>query len=235
MKISKPKRHSSGTYEGQIYKNAKKEYITINIKRCRIVALKNNNEDNYIYVKEPNIAKTICELTDKMLKIVKENISTWFHNTMSSDIIDDYFIPNIIYDKSYGQLIKFKILNEVNNIQKDQYVNIDISVRKIRFFKQKFVTEWHIEDIKNEDIFSNISNIEEFDNEDIPIPDHEEIQTLKKQYIRSINNELSIINDKLSLLTDRKNMFLGALNKISECDNFSDISNLCDHLDKLLE
>lgn len=242
MKISKPKRHSSGTYEGNIYKNHKKEFITLNIKRCRVIFTKNSNDDIYIYIKEPNIAKTICELTDKMMNIVRENISSWFQNMMNTDIIDDYFIPNIMYDKSFGQLIKFKVLNgmnELENIKKDKYISIDISLRKIRFFKQKFVTEWYVENIKEEDIFTDIlvDNMDEFtyDHEDIPIPDNEEIETLKKHYIEKINNELSSVKDKLIILNDRKDILVRSLTNINEYDNFSNISILCDHLDKLLE
>lgn len=245
MKILKPKRASNGTYEGLIYKNSKKDLVKIRVEKAIIVDIKQNKDnDYYLTLKQKSIAKDICVINEKIIDYVKENCGSWFKNNLSDDLIEDYFTSNILYDKDKGQLIRFKCTNDISVLSTDTSVNIVLSLKLIRFYKQKFVVEWEVEEIEiidnllfQSDIESDIS--EEINDDDIPTPDEEELSISlnesKTHYNQKLNDQLLSIQKQILSLTDKENILKEQVTKLNSIANFYELSSLCHDLDKLLE
>lgn len=227
MKIDKPKKNGNGTYEGMIYKNNKKEVVQLSISNARVVRTKLHNSEWYLYIQHPSIAKQVSGINSDVIQIVKDNCSSWFKNSLTDELIEDYFTSNIIYDKELGQVIKFKCLNDISDLEDHAYVNLEMTLRKIRFYKQKFVIEWDIEEIEIMDQCAIIDLDDADDMEDVPMPLGEEIEAMKTSCKEQLDLRIRTLQDELSRLQD--------LDKRVDCvANVADMMCLQDELDKIL-
>lgn len=234
IKITKPKRCDNGTYEGQIYKNNRKELVQINVNDARIVSIKQHNNDYYLYIKHKSLAQTMYDINNDIISVVKSCCNSWFKNTLSDDLIEDYFTSNIIYDKDIGQVIKFKCLNDISELQKNILVNISFTLKYIRFYKQKFAIEWDVDEVEICDTvcFDEIkSDTSDHSDEDVPEPLIEELLSIKEEYINTIDNnihrlmtEVEAINKKIKSLESLKDSLM----------DMSNFSKVADELDKII-
>jgi hypothetical protein len=227
MKIEKPKKNANGTYDGMIYKNSKKEHVQLSISNAKVVKTRLHNSDWYLYIQHPSIAKQVSSINSEVIQIVKENCGSWFKSSLSDELIEDYFTSNIIYDKEMGQVIRFKCLNDISDLEQNVYVNVEMTLKKIRFFKQKFVIEWDIEEIEVMDqcAIIDLNEIEEL--EDIPVPLVEEIEALKTTYKTHMEKKISGVKCELSMLEK-------LVEKIGSVTTINDMITLQDELDKIL-
>jgi hypothetical protein len=244
IKIVKPKRCAdNGTYEGKIY-TGKKQPITLDIPNIHIVSKKVNNKDLYIHLRYINtVAKTLkkdlidrlCDINTKVLQCVKENCAIWFRNALTDDLIEDYYSNIISYDKTLGQIYKFKVTNSVDSIEDsllNQTVNMKITLTNIRFFKQKFVLEWVIEEIEILD-GGCIHDVQDGDDassetEDIPYPCPEDVDTVKAEYLDRLRQHIERLSQEQSL-------FQGYLDKIHDTNDFNRLSNILEAVDNIFE
>lgn len=227
MKIDKPRKDKSGTYEGMIYKNSQKEHLQLSITNAKVVKTRLHNEDWYLYIQHPSIAKQVSSINSEVIQIVKDSCASWFKSSMSDELIEDYFTSNIIYDKEMGQVIRFKCLNDISDLDQNIYVNIEMTLKKIRFFKQKFVIEWDIDEIEVMDqcAIIDLDEMEELD--DIPMPLKEEIEALKTTYRTHLEERASEHKKHLSILST-------LTDKVDSVNNINDMISLQDELDKIL-
>ena len=232
LKILKPKRNANGTYEGQIYRNHNKDLLNLKIDDAKIVSIKQHNEDFYLYIKHKTVAKDICDINSDIIATVKNNCKSWFKNTLSDDLIEDYFTTNIIYDKVLGQVIKFKVLNDISELQKDTTANISFTLKTIRFYKQKFVIEWDVDEVEISDSMCLVELGEDADEEDIPEPLAEDIISIKDHYMGIINNGLIRLRSEKGAIEDKEKALIALTEKIDAGNNLSEVS---DELDKILQ
>ena len=227
MKIEKPKKNANGTYDGMIYKNSKKEHVQLSISNAKVVKTRLHNSDWYLYIQHPSIAKQVSSINSEVIQIVKENCGSWFKSSLSDELIEDYFTSNIIYDKEMGQVIRFKCLNDISDLEQNVYVNVEMTLKKIRFFKQKFVIEWDIEEIEVMDqcAIIDLNEIEEL--EDIPVPLVEEIEALKTTYKTHMEKKIIGVKCELAMLEK-------LVEKIGSVTTINDMITLQDELDKIL-
>ena len=236
MKIIKPRKNTNGTYEGLIFKNIKKDLISLRIENAQIMAIKVLQGDHYLFIKHKTIAKDVYDINSDVISNVKDNCNSWFKNGLSGELIEDYFTSNIIYDKGLGQVIKFKCINDLSDLQDNSFVNISITLRNIRFYKQKFVIEWDIDEIEVIDKVTLI-DLEDADSfsDDVPSPLEEDIISLKEHYLCLIKDELSKIENERINTLKREGILEGFSEKIKQAIDFSQVSILCDDLDKILQ
>lgn len=236
MKIIKPKKNANGTYEGLIYKNLKKDLISLKIENAKIMALKVVQGDHYLFIKHKTVAKEVYDINSDVITNVKDNCHSWFRNGLSGELIEDYFTSNIIYDKELGQVIKFKCLNDLSDLQENTSVNISITLKNIRFYKQKFVIEWDIDEIEVIDQIALI-DLEDADSfsDDLPVPLEEDILSLKEHYLSIIKGELDKVENEKADILKRESILVGFSEEITQASDFSQVSILCDDLDKILQ
>lgn len=236
MKIIKPKRNANGTYEGLIYKNVKKDLISLKIDNAKIMSVKVVQGDHYLFIKHKTIAKEVYDINSDVISNVKENCNAWFRNGLSGELIEDYFTSNIIYDKELGQVIKFKCLNDLSDLQENTAVNISITLKNIRFYKQKFVIEWDIDEIEVIDPVALI-DLEDADSysDDIPVPLEEDILSLREHYLSLINDALEKVENEKADILRRESILVGFSEKVGQANDFSQLSSLCNDLDEIFQ
>lgn len=227
MKIEKPKKNANGTYEGLIYANNKKQPVNLSISNAKVVHTKLHNEDWYLYIQHPSVAKEVSLINSEVIQNVKDNCSTWFRNALTDDLIEDYFTSNIVFDKDLGQVIKFKCLNDISDLESNTFVNLEMALKKIRFFKQKFIIEWDIEEIEVIDPYAIIDLDDAEELEDIPMPMADEIESMKQASMEQLETRTRELNIEIDLL---RNM----MSRLKSVTSMKDMMCLQDELDKIL-
>lgn len=236
IKIQKPRKNANGTYEGLIFKNAKKDPVTLEIKAATVIDIKKTGPSEfYMVLKTPSkdAARQISIISANTISCVKENCALWFKNSLSDDLIEDYFTPNVMFDADRGQVIRIKCTNDISMLPQDACTNLLLSLKKIRFYKQKFVIEWEVEEAEIIDPVPSTAGIEDLESckdseegED-PEPGAEELAALKDQYMSAVESRLDSLKREQSELLD-------ALDRIRTASGFQDISSACDYIDKIL-
>lgn len=155
---------------------------------CQIVFLSNKKMHNFFY-----------DLNNRIIEIVKAHCTQWFNTSMSPDIIEDYYVNTIVYDKTYGDLIKLKIIGDdlVSPDLSNQTLNITLNACNIRFYKQKFVLETSIE---NYEIATE--RIEFSDEEDIAFPSVQELEEMKKEVLTMLQIRIDELESQLEKVQD---------------------------------
>lgn len=238
MKISRPKRNLNGSYEGDIFKDSKKNVIKIRMEKAKIVSIKTRKDGIYIYIKHnKHSAKEVSAIQDDVLKIVKENCNNWFKTNLNDDLIEDYLDQNIIYEKEVGQIFRLKCINDISALSSNTSVNILLTLRHIRFYKQKFVLEWEVEEAEIMDHIHPLvdDDTENDDEDDIPVPCLEDIVSLKQQYEKDVHLRMAALEQDIIVRKEKKQALGDLLEKIMDSSSFSEISRFCNDLDKILE
>lgn len=204
MKIERPKKDARGTFEGLIWKSqTKKEHYQLDIKNAKIVRVKCHGGEWYMYIQHAGITKQVCDLNTDVIQQVKEHCASWFKSALSDELIEDYFSHNIVFDKELGQVIRFKCLNDLSDIEAGVPANIVITMKKIRFFKQKFVLEWDVEEIEVLDpcVIVDIENAAASDDDDIPMPTLEEIHNMKSNILAVLHGKKEELEQQLQMVS----------------------------------
>ena len=145
MIINKPKKSDQNSYTCVISTKQKKTF-SILLNKCNLVSLK----DQYLYLKTSNSdLDTFFDINATIIDIVKENCGEWFNNNMNMDLVEEYFINTLVYDKNQGDLIKIKLISDCKEVL-DVNINysLKLSLKHLRFYKQKFVIEFNIKDVE---------------------------------------------------------------------------------------
>lgn len=232
MKIQRPKKNANGTYEGAIFKNARKDEVTLYLSRAIVMDVKKTGASEYYMTLKPGdkeSLKEVARLSAEVIAYVKENCALWFKNSLSDDLIEDYFTPNVVFDPEKGRVIRIKCTNDVSMLAPGTALNMVAALRRIRFYKQKFVVEWEVDEaeIIDKDVATQEGYDSDSDIED-PEPSAEELDALKKQYICESEKRLELLRGEMESL-------LEALDRLRHATTFPAVSAACDDLDKILE
>lgn len=239
LHITKPKKRENGTYAGSIFIQEKERY-RLNAPNSVIVGEKIISEaEKYIFIKNRKINNAICDLNKAVIDIVKENCYSWFKNNINAELVDEYYTNTIVYDKKYGDLIRLKVVDLEHEVPLNQPVHLQLDLVNIRFYKQKFVIEWVLQEVRTSTLdVRSLFDVEESDSdteEDIALPLSEDMVAICEEY-KSILEEKKIklmsekesLEQKLRLLEDLED---GLCNVTSEESFFQ----VCEKLDKFLE
>lgn len=199
--INKPKK-SNGTYVCYIDQPFK-----LILNNSQLVYIKDNNDDSqFIFVKNRQLYDYFCDLNDLIISIVKKNCGKWFNTNMNPDSIDDYFTNTIVYDKTHGDLIKLKVTGE-DKIDKDllnQKLNITLTANNLRFYKQKFVLECLLDNHEITCDIIDFSSDEEVlsEEDDEPLPSASELSEMKVEVIDTCEKNIKELETKIKNLAN---------------------------------
>lgn len=186
--ISKPKKDGS-TYFAPIHIR-KKQAFTIDITDAQCFT---TSSSNIVYVKNKHFLHYLVDLNDHIVDIVKSNCASWFNSNMDTELIEEYYINPVKYDKRYGDIIKIELCKGLDTSVLEagsaKKFDIVIEVKGLRFLKQKFSLEWNIIQLDAaEDIqFCMSDNDLSSEEEDLPEPIPEDITEAKDNVIQRIN------------------------------------------------
>jgi hypothetical protein len=209
--------------------------FTLRLDNVSIVSIKDTSNTLILKCKDKQITKYMDDFNHKILSIVTENSSSWFNTNIDSDLIEEYYISTLQYDKKRGETIRLKIKN-IDDIEnaKDlgEYVSIALSLKYLKFFKQKFYPEFQVElveTIENNNNFEMYSDDEFYgDEEEHPVPSFEEVMTMKEECMNTLRNKCDELTEKLCEIENQYNECFEKLAKLDNCENLTDIIKLCE-------
>lgn len=224
--ITTPKKRENGSFLGNIYLEEKNNRFILLLPKSLVISNKYIDESSsYIYIKNTKFNNTMYDINNTIINIVKSKCNEWFKNSLNPSLIEEYYTNTIIYDRKHGDLLRLKCIDYDNNIENEKYQSLTITLLNIRFYKQKFVIEWKVQLVNENDILSDVDTLSLIDDndEDIALPDIEDMNNIKKDYNIKINKKLEEINfSKISILE-----------KINDLE--TNIKNLNDEITKLNE
>lgn len=238
MKITKPKKQDNGTYLSDITDDNKQE-IRVRISHAYIIDIKQmkrdtKTEDSVAFAclfRNACVVDKLCDINDQVIALTKKNCATWFKATLSDELIDDYFMSNIIYDNKKGQHIKIKCVNDISQVPVNTMANIEIVLQSIRFYKQQFVLEWVMEEVE---IIDDKEPCEEVD-ADIPYPSVDDVAHVKRALVERVQQHIDTIDSDIKMLEQRRAPFAKLLSDASGCNEIDKVLGLCDELETLVD
>lgn len=237
--VHKPKKSIGNSYICPIYYQSKKKAYTIILKNAKVLKVSrlNNLDDIYLFLRIPNVYNYFFDVNQKIIDIVKKCSGEWFNNNMNPELIEDYYINTLVYDKTYGEVLKLKVLDSDDHSLeklggKDINYDIDISLTNLRFFKQKFVLEMRVNNFSVNTGFSFIDSDQEdrdIDNADsisdvAASPSHEEVLEIREDFLKSMDIKIDEIKDKITDLSEK-------IKDLESCKN--EVENLIQNKEKL--
>lgn len=257
IRCSKP-RKTENTYVCQIYVDVdnKKEKLTLPFEASKITHIKHAYQpgDYILHIKNKGMYDIIYDISNYIIDYVKKNCSEWFGNNMNPELLEDYYSNPLFYTKDHGDIIRLKCINSPNineYIDQKKLTNIYITFCNLRFYKQKFMIECKVEDIKpsnnkKEQVLLDSTKTEDdefnlFDSdEDIPEPEPEIINNIKETYEIKINETLQNYKIKIDDLekeiksSNKKVDELDSiLKELKESKDYKEIQKLCNQIEEL--
>lgn len=209
--------------------------FTLRLDNVSIISIKETSNTLVLKCKDKDTTRYMDELNHKILGIVIQNSSSWFNTNIDSDLIEEYYISTLQYDKKRGETIRLKLKN-IDDIEeaKDlgEYVSIAVSLKYLKFFKQKFYPEFHvelIEAVENHNTFELYSDDDVCeDEEEHPVPSFEEVMTMKEECLKMLRSKCDELTEKLCEIETEYNENFEKLAKLDSCENITDIIKLCE-------
>lgn len=237
--ISKPKKNNS-SYTCQISYNSKGEKFTIVMPNACLIKTKPLQQRNeaMIYLKCKDAIDIICDINAYVINNVKENSKAWFNTDMNIELIDDYFTNTLIYDKQYGDIIRLKIICDEKVVEEfiAKTVDIEITFVQLRFYKQKFVIECVINDIKETGFLLQESlGDQEEEEEDLPAPIFEDISDIVNESLDLIEKSLETLNKDKQIIQNQISAFEEKKTILKRTTDVHQIIKICHDLESLCE
>jgi hypothetical protein len=209
--------------------------FTLRFDNVSIVSIKDTSNTLILKCKDKEISKYMDDFNHMILKIVTDNSSSWFNTNIDKDLIDEYYISTLQYDKKRGETIRLKLKN-IDDIEeaKDlgEYVSIALSLKYLKFFKQKFYPEFQVELVEATEDHSNLEmySDDEFfgDEEEHPVPSFEEVMIMKEECMKTLRNKCDELTEKLCEIEKEYNESFEKLAKLDNCEKLTDIIKLCE-------
>jgi hypothetical protein len=233
--VSKPRKSENNTYTCQVSMSKKGSPLTIPLDNATIVCKKSINGQNFLFIKNKEMYNFFYDLSVRTIEIVKSRCTEWFNNRMNTELIEDYYVNNLVYDKKYGDIIKVKCIGDDNTVE-NQKCNIQLCVEQLRFFKQKFVLECSISSFESVQSFIEEEDASDdgfFEEEEVPFPDEDEIQAIRDEYLAKIDEALVPIKEQIDSLRSRANEIEGTRQRLVDSDSLDKVMKMCEDLEIL--
>lgn len=201
-----------------------------------IISIKDTSNTLILKSKDKDITKFMDDFNSKILKTVIENSPSWFNTNMDTDLIEEYYISTLQYDKQRGETIRLKIKN-IDDIEEakeiGENVSIAVTLKYLKFFKQKFYPEFQVEVIEaledNHDTLQMYSDEEYYpDEEEHPVPSYEEVMLMKEECMKIFRNQCNELSEKLCKIEKEYNNSFEKLTKLGNSETLKDIIELCE-------
>ncbi len=207
----------------------------LNFDSVSIINIKETSNTLILKCKDKATTKFLDDFNHKILDIVIKKSSSWFNTSIDADLIEEYYISTLQYDKQRGETIRLKVKN-IDDIEeaKDFGGNISIvlSLKYLKFFKQKFYPEFQVEVI--ETLENNESNIEMYSDDEFceyeedPVPSYDEVMLIKEECIKTLRNQCDELTEKLCQIEKKYNETFDKLTKLGNSENIKEIIELCE-------
>lgn len=238
IQISKAKKRE-GFYICPVTSSSSRSPFIVCLNGATIIDVKETSHT--VVMKCKGMTHYMDSLNDIILDVVRENSSSWFSTRIDDDLIDEYYISTLQYDKKKGETIRIKIKNieEIEEQFQDCKINIVLSLKYIKFYKQKFFPEFELQLIEHS-VYQSEKCALEFletsdeeggfssDEEEVPLPSYEEIHAMKTECIEKLYDSKSVFEDSYTSIAKKLTKVGDAIHKLETCNDFSTIIRLCE-------
>jgi len=212
MVICKPKKTMNGTYVCPIYLTDAKDAFQVQFDNSTIVNIHPSlPTETVLSLHNKQYCNFVFDLNQRIISIVKKNCVEWFRNNMDIDLVDDYYINPLAYDKKYGDIIKIKCSNELDEDEYDlkKLYDITITFKQLRFSKQKFLLECTVESIEESKSMFFMDEEEESADEveeEPPEPSQEELESIKNEFLSLITSKIRGLGTSFETVQQRDDL-----------------------------
>jgi hypothetical protein len=208
--ISKPKKTDDSLF-GKISYNDKQ--LNLHFDNLQVIKHKKiKHLTKYYTVLFLKIPKSICKLMiefdNHCIEQVKQNIAGWFTKALDENVIEEYYTSSVSLSEHDGFLMKLKLQgSDLEDMLDSTKLDLVVSLKGLRFYKQRFIPEWEIANLKrvdddflnsiksdDEDIWQEDDIVEGED--DIPEPTEEELENIYETLYSKLDEKFHIINNK---------------------------------------
>ena len=207
--------------------------FTVTFEDATIV--EHREKSNTIIIKCKGMVRFMDNLNEAIMDIVRENSGSWFNTKLDDDLIDEYYISTLQYDKKKGETIRMKVNNidEIEENYKDSKVLLSMTLKYVKFYKQKFFPEFQVDSIEHiensQPIFIDDSDDEFIDDEeDLPLPSFEEIQQIKNDCLKSLYTQRTHLEETFANIAIQMTKNSDNIDNLENCKDVSTIMKLCE-------
>ena len=246
LTIQKAKK-KEGFYLCPIGCNGVRTPFVITFNKAKLLSLRETSST--VIIKCRGMSKYMDELNDKIVDTVRDNSGAWFNSTIDDELIEEYYISTLQYDKKRGETIRLKVKNidELEQDMLDTTGTLTVCLKYLKFYKQKFFPEFDIASFEpvaqnsdNLPLFGSESEEEEdvdFDDdaeEEIPKPSYEELQVMKHDLITKLQAKNTTLRLSYTALKQQIETFQDAIQNLQMCEEHDNIIKMCDAYQNLI-
>lgn len=248
LTIQKAKK-KEGFYLCPIGCNGLKTPFVIMFNKTKILNLRETSST--VIIKCKAMSKYMDELNDKIIDTVRDNSGAWFNSSIDDELIEEYYISTLQYDKKRGETIRLKVKNidELDQDLLDTTGSLTVCLKYLKFYKQKFFPEFDIvsfnphketSDVHNIPMFGSDSEDEDcgdFDEEaeeEIPKPSFEEIQSMKSEILKQLYAKYDTFHCQAVSIQEQLEIFTNAIKNLETSNEHDDIIKICDAYQNLI-
>ena len=228
------------------YKSVKIPF-TITFENAKILNIRETS--NTVIIKCKLMSKFMDELNERIIDLVRENSGSWFNSTIDDELIEEYYISTLQYDKKRGETLRLKVKNidELDSDVLGSKGTLSVCLKHLKFYKQKFFPEFDIQSFtlssnntSDAPIFQCDSDEEddsdsfEESEDEIPKPTFEEVQTIKLEMLTKLQQNRTDLQSQLSNIQHALENLQNAISNLQTSHEPNDIIKLCESYQNLI-
>jgi hypothetical protein len=209
-----------------------KSPFVVTIDQAQVLTIKETS--NTVILKSKCSVRYMDDLNDKIIDVVKQNSSNWFSTSIDNELIDEYYISTLQYDKKRGETIRIKVRNidEVVDKQLSGHVKFTLVLKYLKFYKQKFFAEFNIEGIEAVELIQPCNDVflddDCEDYQEYALPSYEEIQTIRMDCLQKLYNSRNKILEQMEKYQAQSQILDEAIENLEIQTDLNRITELCE-------
>lgn len=197
ININKPRKQQESLFGKVFYQESEPLYVYFyNIQFLKQKSVRHHEGSYQIFYIKGSSSQTqkLAELDEFCKEHVKENAARWFSKGLDENIIDEYYTSSLNLSPKDGLVMKLKVTGSLETFDDKRY-DLLLRMKGLRFYKQRFVSEWELSAAKQvQDNFLDTLIDDDVDN---TFEEAEEVEVLGEDMHAICNELLHKIKDKL--------------------------------------
>lgn len=232
IEVQKAKR-KDGVYVCSISLKGKQAF---NVSFPRTSILDTRKSSNTIIIQSKKMNRYMDELNERIIAIVKANTNAWFNTNIDEELIDEYFISTLGFNKKCGEFIRLKLTN-IEDLDEEALegglYDMCLTLRHIKFYKQKFYPEFELKTIQaahGEPVFVD-DDTDDFvvdEDDDEPLPSFEEVDNMRQEFINKLNIMTTTLQQQIADLQEKSTLAENYISMLKKCADVNSIIKTCD-------
>lgn len=227
-------RKNEGFYICNVTTSDKSPFV-VTIDKAQVLTIKETS--NTVILKSKCCVRYMDDLNDKIIDIVKQNSSNWFSTSIDNELIDEYYISTLQYDKKRGETIRIKVRNidEIMDKQISGHVKLVLVLKYLKFYKQKFFAEFNIESVETTELCNDVFLDDDCeDDQEYALPSYEEVQAIRMDCLQKLYSSRNKILEQMEKCQTQSQILDDAIENLEMCTDMNQITELCEEYQMML-